>query len=56
VRAALSADARARSQRSHLRRLRAGAEAPVVTLPYVFGSELGLEDLTDLGLRIAARV
>jgi len=56
VRAALAVDARAREQRGHLRRLRRGARAPVVTLPYRFVDELGLEDLRELGLRLARRV
>ncbi len=52
VRSALSVDARARAQRTHLRRLRAGAEAPVVTLPYVFDGELDAADLTGFGIRV----
>jgi anion-transporting ArsA/GET3 family ATPase len=56
VRAALSAEARARSQRTHLRRLRAGARAPVVTLPNLFVDELGSRCWADLGLRLARRV
>jgi anion-transporting ArsA/GET3 family ATPase len=56
VGAALSADTRARAQRGHLRRLRAGAQAPVVTLPNLFVDELGLSSLRDLGLRLARRV
>src|SRR3954454_3769526 len=38
LRAALTAYERARAQRSHLRRLRRGSAARVVTLPYLFGS------------------
>ncbi len=56
VRAALSEDARARAQRTHLRRLRAGARAPVVTLPNLSVDQLGLGSLSDLGLRLARRV
>lgn len=56
VQAALTVDDRARAQRAHLRRLRRGAGAPVLTLPYVFADELALEDLTALGLRLAPRV
>lgn len=56
VAAALVQDGRARGQRAHLRRLRAGARAPVVTLPFVFGEELGLRALTNMGLRLARRV
>jgi hypothetical protein len=32
-------------QRSQLRRLRRQAEAPVTTLPFLFSSELGAEEL-----------
>ena len=39
VRAARHAHARARAQRSQLRRLRRGARAPVVTLPFVFDED-----------------
>jgi anion-transporting ArsA/GET3 family ATPase len=45
VRAALSEHRRARMQRSQLRRLRRQAEAPVTTLPFLFSSELGAEEL-----------
>jgi anion-transporting ArsA/GET3 family ATPase len=48
LRAALSAHGRARSQRSHLRRLRRSASARVVTLPYVFEAELGLPEYERL--------
>ncbi len=56
VRAALAVDARARDQRTHLRRLRAGARAPVVTLPYAFEGDLDVRSLTDFGSRIDGRV
>ena len=56
VAAALEEEDRARSQRTHLRRLRAGARAPVVTLPFLFAEELGFGALTKLGLRLARRV
>jgi anion-transporting ArsA/GET3 family ATPase len=56
VHAALVADDRARTQRTHLRRLRAGARSPVVSLPHLFAPELGRSELSDLGLRIARRV
>jgi anion-transporting ArsA/GET3 family ATPase len=56
VRAALSAHTRARSQRSHLRRLRRATSARVVTLPYLFESELGLPEYErlarDLGRKL----
>ncbi len=56
VAAAVTLDGRAREQRSHLRRLRRDARAPVVTLPHVFADELGGAELTPLGLRITSRV
>lgn len=56
VKAALAAYERARAQRSHLRRLRRAAEAPVVTLPYVFDGELALADLERLGERLARKL
>ncbi len=56
VKAALTAYERARAQRSHLRRLKRAAEAHVVTLPYVFDGELGLDDLERLGERLARRL
>lgn len=56
VRAALVVDARARDQRSHLRRLRKEARPPVVTLPYVFDGDVGVSLLTDFGCRIEGRV
>jgi anion-transporting ArsA/GET3 family ATPase len=56
LRAALSAHGRARSQRSHLRRLRRATSARVVTLPYLFQSELGLPEYErlarDLGRKL----
>jgi anion-transporting ArsA/GET3 family ATPase len=52
LRAALEADDRARTQRVHLRRLRASARAPVLTLPYLFEAELGLDHYRDLGRRM----
>jgi anion-transporting ArsA/GET3 family ATPase len=56
LRAALAADDRARAQRSHLRRLRKDARAPVLTLPYVFDAELSLDDYRDMGERLARRL
>jgi len=47
--AALSAHERARGQRSHLRRLRRDATASVLTLPYLFAPEVGLEEYRELG-------
>lgn len=52
VRAALAADARAVEQRGHVERLRAGARAPVVELPYVFEDDLGPDDLREFGLLV----
>jgi anion-transporting ArsA/GET3 family ATPase len=56
LRAALAADDRARGQRTHLRRLRKDARAPVLTLPYVFDAELGLEHYRDMGERLARKL
>ena len=56
LRAALAADDRARAQRSHLRRLRRDARAPVLTLPFVFDAELALEDYRDMGERLARKL
>src|SRR5919202_3128940 len=53
ARAALTAHERARAQRSHLRRLRREASAPVVTLPFVFETELGLPEYERLAGDIA---
>jgi anion-transporting ArsA/GET3 family ATPase len=56
VRAALAADARAREQRVHLRRLRRQAIAPVITVPHVFTETMDLDALTGIGLRLEPRV
>jgi anion-transporting ArsA/GET3 family ATPase len=56
VRAALSAHERARAQRTHLRRLRREASAPVVTLPFVFESELGLPEYERLAGDLSRRL
>jgi anion-transporting ArsA/GET3 family ATPase len=56
VRAALTAHERARAQRSHLRRLRREAAAPVVTLPFVFETELGLPEYELLAGDLARRL
>jgi anion-transporting ArsA/GET3 family ATPase len=56
VHAALAAYERARAQRSHLRRLRRAASARVVTLPYLFESEIGLPEYERLGGRLARRL
>jgi anion-transporting ArsA/GET3 family ATPase len=52
VRAALAEHERVRGQRSQLRRLRRGLEAPVATLPFLFQPELGLEQLDALAGRL----
>jgi anion-transporting ArsA/GET3 family ATPase len=52
VRAALSEHRRARAQRSQLRRLRRGAEAPVSTLPYLFEPDLGRAEIEELARKL----
>jgi anion-transporting ArsA/GET3 family ATPase len=52
VRAALAEYERVRGQRSQLRRLRRGLDAPVATLPFLFEPELGLEQLGELARRL----
>jgi anion-transporting ArsA/GET3 family ATPase len=52
VRAALAEHERVRGQRSQLRRLRRGLDAPVATLPFLFEPELGLEQLHELARRL----
>jgi hypothetical protein len=56
IAAALSEQPRARSEHAQLRRLRAAAEAPVVTLPRVFEPELGREELERLSLELERRL
>jgi anion-transporting ArsA/GET3 family ATPase len=56
VTAALRAHERARSQRTHLRRLRREAEAKVVTLPFVFERELGLPEYEKLAAELARKL
>jgi anion-transporting ArsA/GET3 family ATPase len=56
VRAAVGVADRAHGQRAHLRRLRRGARAPVVTLPFLFADELGLDEYRDLGDRLGRRL
>jgi anion-transporting ArsA/GET3 family ATPase len=56
LRAALAAHERARAQRTHLRRLRREACAPVVTLPFVFERELGLPEYERLAGDLARRL
>jgi anion-transporting ArsA/GET3 family ATPase len=52
VRAALAEHERVRGQRSQLRRLRRGLDAPVATLPFLFTPELALEQLGELARRL----
>jgi anion-transporting ArsA/GET3 family ATPase len=56
LQAALTAYERARAQRGHLRRLRRAATAKVVTLPYLFESELALPEFERLGSRLARKL
>src|SRR5918992_5598593 len=56
VRAALTSYERARAQRSHLRRLRRVASARVVTLPYLFESEIGLPEFERLAGSLARKL
>ena len=56
VQAALTAHERARAQRTHLRRLRRAASARVVTLPYLFESELGLPEYEKLAAGLARKL
>jgi anion-transporting ArsA/GET3 family ATPase len=56
LRAALTGYERARAQRTHLRRLRRAASAKVVTLPYLFESELALPEFEQLGSRLARKL
>jgi anion-transporting ArsA/GET3 family ATPase len=52
VRAALVEHERARTQRSHLRRLKRDAGAPVHTLPFLFDAEVGLEEYATLAAKL----
>ena len=56
LQAALTAYERARAQRGHLRRLRRAASAKVVTLPYLFESELGLPEYERLAGNLARKL
>ena len=56
MQAALTSYERARSQRSHLRRLRRAASAKVVTLPYLFESEVGLPEYEKLAGNLARKL
>src|SRR4029079_1874261 len=52
IRAALTEYERARGQRAHLRRLKRAADAPVHTLPFLFGPELGLPQYRTLAAKL----
>ncbi|HEX8067630.1 MAG TPA: ArsA family ATPase [Thermoleophilaceae bacterium] len=54
--AALSEHRRVRGQRSQLRRLRRGVEGPVVTLPYLFETDLGLDEWERLSGELERRL
>jgi len=57
VRAALAEDDRARGQRVHLRRLRREAgDAAVVTLPFLFEPDIGLEEYGRLAQELGRRM
>jgi 2-hydroxychromene-2-carboxylate isomerase len=56
ARAALTAHQRARAQRTHLRRLRRATSARVLTLPYLFESELGLPEYERLANDLARKL
>ena len=56
VHAALTSYERARAQRSHLRRLRRATSARVVTLPYLFESEIGLPEFETLAAGLARKL
>ena len=56
LQAALTSYERARAQRSHLRRLRRATSARVVTLPYLFESELGLRQFEQLAGNLARKL
>lgn len=56
LQAALTSYERARAQRSHLRRLRRATSARVVTLPYLFESEIGLPEFERLAGTLARKL
>ena len=56
LRAALSEHARARGQRSQLRRLKREIDAPVATLPYLFEGELDLDAFERLSAELERRI
>ena len=54
--AAVAAEERARHHASQVRRLRKGVQAPVLTLPFLFQSELELDDYAWLGEKLARKL
>jgi anion-transporting ArsA/GET3 family ATPase len=56
LRAAITAEERARVHRNQIRRLRSGARAPVLTLPFLFQTELELDDYAELGEKLAKKL
>jgi anion-transporting ArsA/GET3 family ATPase len=56
LRAALAEYERARSQRTHLRRLRREASTPVLTLPFLFEPHVGLEEWRRLGRELERKL
>jgi len=56
LRAALAEHERARAQRTHVRRLKKEARAPVVTLPFLFEPEVGLPEYERLAAEIARKL
>ena len=54
--AALAAHQRTRSQRSQVRRLKRGVDAPVATLPLILTPELGPEDIETLSAEVGRKV
>jgi hypothetical protein len=56
LRAALTEYERARSQRTHLRRLRREAQTPVLTLPFLFEPHVGLEEWRRLSRELERKL
>ena len=56
VRAALAEHERARAQRSHLRRLKKDAGAPVMTLPFLFEPDVGLPEYERLASELERKL
>ncbi len=52
VQAALTEQQRARGQRTHLRRLKREADAPVHTLPFLFATDIGLDEYGTLAAKL----